>query len=365
MAFGRSMSSTIRIHVGALLAVLCVVGLSHAQAPINSPQPAAEAVPLPPGYFVGWCGHKDHFFSQEAATFRLYDKTARRLAEFPFPLPKQFRCDPESRKAVFFDPRTKAVTSFDTESSATTSIGTVKDISSTSEISVSPNGKLVAHPIGAVPIFENSALALVPMPGRAFHWKADSQMVLAIARPELDARNPAYAERVIVRDVVNNRTYGGNLPAGYIFFQHAVFADNGIEVTLFLKPGREDIPGNVFKCKLEPFECKRVFSGVDDVSFSEDGTVALVIAKYSRPPQASDPHSYVLPDGYFVRILRKDSKAVFEQEYSAMSYAGVRARLAPSGRHAALTWIIVQSRCKGSGGTLPCEAGSIIELGGK
>lgn len=355
----------------AIVALVATASPLYAQTtPSQAKHPAAAArnilgtIPLPAGRFHGWCGRDGRFIVRNASGASLYHESGRQIAELSFPLPREFQCNDTGDAVVFYDPRVRSIVSYDVRSSTLTPVGMLKGAAILGDMLLSPNRKFIAYPTGPHPDVEDPGIALVAMPGEHFHWSGDSRLVFSLKRSAGSPRDPAYAETVTVRDVVNGRTLGGKLPAGYLFYQHVGFADGGRELILFLKLHREDVPGDVFRCRLEPFGCRRIFKGLEEVSFAEDGTIALVSVKYNKPPRPDDPHSYVLPDRHLVRVLNPGAKAIFQEEYPGRDRWGFRVKLTPLGERVALTWSL-RTECQFGAGMSPCQGGMILELRGR
>ena len=97
-------------------------------------------------------------------------------------------------------------------------------------------------------------------------------------------------------------------------FERGVVLPGGPRLLVFLRPSSKDVEqdlGSVYKCQVTSVVSFRpILSDVDDVSFSDDESIASVKELYKDPKHKVDGDADVLPTGYVAEIRRAQGELI-------------------------------------------------------
>jgi hypothetical protein len=357
--------------------MLCLVLILAA---VGARQPAAEGarsqantswgrfalesrrIPLPVGVFLGWCGKEDVFFMKQGEHFRLYDAFGREQAALPGGR-AYFTCDEKASNIVFVGSDSAFVENI-RSSTKETLLSYQKGTSAFPKVSVSPDLKSVAYRNDGIQITYTAPRlkTLIPVDDNDdVHWKSDSSMFLTVIN----------AQKIQVTDLRTSNSTVGELPRGFQLFisdpglarwqgSGGAFISEGKELLLLMKPpdDGEAHYGTIFRCRVDPFECRPWIPEVHSSSMNERGSAAITRWIYrNRVPEPGPDVD--LPDEYRIEVIDQSSKRTpIATFFRSRKFAFANASLSPSGKFLAITWEIIGPLC----GERSCETGVIVPL---
>jgi hypothetical protein len=297
-------------------------------------------------------------------------------------------CDSSAKYLVFSDVAAQAAVKLRIEDQRTTVFAKFRDAAQANQtISPSPDLRTIAFDPGDTEAEQNGNpenVHLLPLQRSAspwtrhtIGWKNDSSMVFHIleTRESSEGGSPQGIE--VINLATGSRTTG-NLPAGFAYrASDGVFAANGRELLLFLRPierlgsgseyecgvesSRRCPPATVFRCVLTPaISCAPLISGVDVVSMNENGTIAAITYIFRKPPAETHGETFVVPDAFDVEFRTRAGRTIAKQRYTSKKGISLYINMAPGGGKAFMSW----KRNRMCGNEL-CKSDSIVDFVGR
>lgn len=316
---------------------------------------------LPEGQFLRWCGQDGSVLMAKRErpsnlSLWIQGRSDKEINQLPT-TKGLFECDSTGKNLLINESSSVkgTITRFDVMSRATSIIVTysTNQFAGGHGISISPDQTSVAFDtdLSRVAADEQSShLKLVSVANSrasrtkdSLIWSADSSFVLNATVVSEDAKDQKlHQEAVQLTNVRSGKEIAGNLPSGN-WFESGVVLEGGSKLLLFLRPSQNDVapdPGTVFACATEPkLLCRAIISAVDEVSFSNEGKIALVREVMKDPKKRTDGDSIVLPIAYIAEIHASDGSLLAEQRYiREKTQLGLRLPISPGGDEVALVW---------------------------